>query len=220
MEEEFEDYLKRLKARRTEDGYRYTDEDFEGFDFILPNSVRMVFAQNLQFNDSKFRTLPIGIENIRYSNNGIPKLFSLKYIHKKKSNQILVGPFRKTHLERHELDFASVVAGPWDYQSSRLTAVEYACYSSQFKFIAAPRGNGIDTHRFWETIYRGGIPVVKRNLWSQSLKYLDVPFIEISDWEEGLLKALVKVNSTKMIQPGTIKDLWWPSWEQRIKSYL
>jgi hypothetical protein len=29
MKEEFEDYLKRLKERRTEDGYRYTDEDFE-----------------------------------------------------------------------------------------------------------------------------------------------------------------------------------------------
>jgi len=29
MEEEFCDYLKRLKDRRTEDGYRYTDSDFE-----------------------------------------------------------------------------------------------------------------------------------------------------------------------------------------------
>jgi len=35
MEEEFEDYLKRLKARRTEDGYIYTDEDFEKYnDYI------------------------------------------------------------------------------------------------------------------------------------------------------------------------------------------
>jgi hypothetical protein len=35
MEEQFEDYLKRLKARRTEDSYRYTDEDFENhIDYI------------------------------------------------------------------------------------------------------------------------------------------------------------------------------------------
>lgn len=35
MEEEFEDYLKRLKDRRTEDGYKYTDEDFEKYiDYI------------------------------------------------------------------------------------------------------------------------------------------------------------------------------------------
>ena len=35
MEEEFEDYLKRLKDRRTEDGYKYTDEDFKKYiDYI------------------------------------------------------------------------------------------------------------------------------------------------------------------------------------------
>jgi hypothetical protein len=35
MEEKFEDYLKRLKDRRTEDGYKYTDEDFEKYiDYI------------------------------------------------------------------------------------------------------------------------------------------------------------------------------------------
>jgi len=29
MKETFESYLERLKERRTEDGYRYTDEDFK-----------------------------------------------------------------------------------------------------------------------------------------------------------------------------------------------
>lgn len=31
MEETFEDYLQRLKDRRTEDDYKYTDEDFEKY---------------------------------------------------------------------------------------------------------------------------------------------------------------------------------------------
>lgn len=31
MDETFESYLIRLKQRRTEDGYRYTDEDFETY---------------------------------------------------------------------------------------------------------------------------------------------------------------------------------------------
>ena len=35
MKETFESYLERLKERRTEDGYRYTDEDFEKYkDYI------------------------------------------------------------------------------------------------------------------------------------------------------------------------------------------
>ena len=31
------------------------------------------------------------------------------------------------------------------------------------KFILCPRGNGIDTHRIWEAIYSGVIPIVERN---------------------------------------------------------
>jgi hypothetical protein len=35
MKETFEDYLQRLKDRRTEDDYKYTDEDFEKYnDYI------------------------------------------------------------------------------------------------------------------------------------------------------------------------------------------
>jgi len=35
MRETFEQYLQRLKDRRTEDDYRYTDEDFEKYrDYI------------------------------------------------------------------------------------------------------------------------------------------------------------------------------------------
>ena len=36
MKETFESYLERLKAKRTEDSYIYTDEDFEKYkDYIL-----------------------------------------------------------------------------------------------------------------------------------------------------------------------------------------
>ncbi len=37
MDETFESYLIRLKQRRTEDGYRYTDEDFEKYNDYIKN---------------------------------------------------------------------------------------------------------------------------------------------------------------------------------------
>jgi len=37
MKETFEDYLQRLKDRRTEDDYRYTDEDFEKYKEYIIN---------------------------------------------------------------------------------------------------------------------------------------------------------------------------------------
>lgn len=37
MKETFEEYLQRLKDRRTEDEYKYTDEDFENYKYYIFN---------------------------------------------------------------------------------------------------------------------------------------------------------------------------------------
>ena len=38
--ETFEDYLQRLKDRRTEDGYEYTDEDFDKYKEYVKNCYK------------------------------------------------------------------------------------------------------------------------------------------------------------------------------------
>ena len=39
---------------------------------------------------------------------------------------------------------------------------QYLTDIRQHTFTFCPRGNGIDTHRLWETLYVGGIPIVER----------------------------------------------------------
>jgi hypothetical protein len=50
------------------------------------------------------------------------------------------------------------------------------------KFVICPRGNGIDTHRLWETLYMGSIPVVKYEPTHHLFK--DLPILFINDWDE------------------------------------
>jgi hypothetical protein len=48
------------------------------------------------------------------------------------------------------------------------------------KFVLCPRGNGIDTHRLWEALYMGSIPIVKyENIHKH---FIDLPILFISDW--------------------------------------
>jgi len=49
-------------------------------------------------------------------------------------------------------------------------------------FVLCPRGNGIDTHRLWETLYMGSIPIVKRNI--AYAEFYDLPICFIDDWTE------------------------------------
>ena len=50
------------------------------------------------------------------------------------------------------------------------------------KFVLCPRGNGIDTHRLWETLYMGSIPIVKYENTHHLFK--DLPILFINDWDE------------------------------------
>jgi hypothetical protein len=50
------------------------------------------------------------------------------------------------------------------------------------KFILCPRGNGIDTHRIWESLYLRSIPIVKKCV--AMSHFYDLPILWIDDWDE------------------------------------
>lgn len=49
-------------------------------------------------------------------------------------------------------------------------------------YVLCPRGNGVDTHRLWETLYMGSIPIV---LWdSAHAGWTDLPILFVNSWDE------------------------------------
>lgn len=49
--------------------------------------------------------------------------------------------------------------------------------------VLCPEGNGVDTHRFWETLYMGGVPVVTKNKMMQSF-FDKLPVLQLNSWED------------------------------------
>ena len=49
-------------------------------------------------------------------------------------------------------------------------------------FVLCPRGNGVDTHRLWETLYMGSIPITKRDIAYKGFE--DLPICFINDWSD------------------------------------
>jgi hypothetical protein len=49
-------------------------------------------------------------------------------------------------------------------------------------FVLCPRGNGVDTHRLWETLYMESIPIVRRHVAMED--FYDMPICFIDSWEE------------------------------------
>ena len=196
------------------------DVDFDDFSQHVPNSVKRIYLQNSMIRDPYFGVLPIGIESLKYLTNGLPKLFGDGYRNKVKNGKILVGPFGNTHPEREKLlALHRPEVENLDFVISRLSPTEYAVKASGYSFIACPRGNGLDTHRFWETLYRGSIPLVLKSNWSARIQELGIPLIELSTWEEALNLDVISSAGRLKFNPAELAALWEPFWEEQISFY-
>lgn len=49
-------------------------------------------------------------------------------------------------------------------------------------FVLCPRGNGLDTHRLWEALYMGSIPVVRRDIGYND--FTELPICWVNDWTD------------------------------------
>lgn len=87
------------------------------------------------------------------------------------------------------------------------------------KFVLCPRGNGIDTYRFWESLYLGAIPIVKNCINIDFYKEL-LPMTVINDYSEVTPQFLE--SEYKRLSPlrweGTPLDLTF--WMNKIRNTI
>jgi len=81
-------------------------------------------------------------------------------------------------------------------------------------FVLCPRGNGVDTHRLWETLYMGSIPIVKKDI---ALKdFEDLPICFIDDWTEITLQFLDEQKQQILSKSWNIQKLKVSYWVDKI----
>ena len=85
-------------------------------------------------------------------------------------------------------------------------------------FVLCPQGNGLDTHRLWETLYVNSIPVVRKNI--NNKFYTDLPICIINDWhelnEDFLKKEFIRINKLKH----NLDKLDFNFWKNKIESVI
>lgn len=74
-------------------------------------------------------------------------------------------------------------AEPWLIfcEPAKKTNAEFLAEMMVHRFVLCPPGNGVDTHRFWETLATGGVPVAFRNACTRSFEYLPVVLVDSCD---------------------------------------
>jgi hypothetical protein len=164
------------------------DADFN----LTPTNLKHWFAQNVEVDDPRITSLPIGLENFMWFKDR--KIKSMKNIltTKKNINNLLyvchnINTYPKERKEPYELfknkSWATVVNG-----RNGNGFDDYIKKIHNHKFVLCPRGNGVDTVRLWECLYMNTIPIVMNNF---NVKYFkDLPILIVDDWKEITEKRL------------------------------
>lgn len=175
--------------------------------------INHVYAQNIDCSVvyKNLTLLPIGIANAMWPHGDIPALYNVmsdayKY-KKRKALYVNINP--NTYGYRKQI--LDVISQTKNFEiSTNKPYPEYLRELSQHRFCLCMRGNGIDTHRFWESLYLGVIPVIINNATTKCenfieyLKMLEVPFVEMTGevfedalFSENIYKSkLIKFNSS------------------------
>lgn len=85
------------------------------------------------------------------------------------------------------------------------------------KFVFCPRGNGVDTHRIWETLYMGSIPIVKYE--KTHHLFTDLPILFIDNWEiinEDFLNEKYEEIINKDWNMDKLKISYWESFIKKL----
>jgi hypothetical protein len=134
------------------------------------NHPKMIawFAENPAFVHPKLIPTPIGIENTNWTPSKTPFIRSVNksaLIPWSERKYLLYINFAaKTNRKKRQplLDHFSQFDSVFVHKS-KVSFDTYMGYIENSKFVLCPQGNGIDTHRYYESLLMGAIPVVENS---------------------------------------------------------
>jgi len=198
---------------------------------IQSDVIQKIYTQNIDVDlkedpSDKITLLPIGIANSMWKHGDLLELYKImsSCYKTKKEKDIYVNINPNTYSYRKDILDKIVEKDSFTLSTSK-PYKEYLQELSTYYFCLCIRGNGIDTHRFWESLYLGVIPVIINNKTTKCenfVKYLNrlqIPFYEIKNddldvaftkytkgyFNRSLYKSIIKKNGESIFNIDSLK---------------
>lgn len=181
-----------------------------------PESVTKWFAVNVAYKDNCLIPIPLGLAN-NYSpkNIRINDLVNFKFEKVKKVNKLYVNLRKSTNYKERENIENIFRNKEWVViKEPNLSIDDYISDLNKYKFIFCPWGNGFDTHRIWEALYCGSIPITKSHV---GLSFGSLPIISFENFNNLSIEKLITESNKKdyNFEPLNLKY-----WNQLIKTEI
>ena len=196
--------------------------------FLLkPNCVKKWYSINVDYNHPNLIPIPLGIANdYSFKNINISDFKNnVKYLNFKKEFLAYLNFKPDTNEIKRNSVIHDYSEANWVFKNNDITLKQYMEELAKSNYVFTPPGWGIDTHRFWEVLYLGAIPIAEYSVnssmfniypviyydnnqtisesdlafnYESKFKDLDLEKLTISWWFQNIIKSS-KNNSGKSL---------------------
>jgi len=186
-----------------------------------PSSIVKWYAQNAIYDNERLISIPIGLENHVGKSKGkftdhdwfVNNVYYLQKINKDDSIYCNWNP--NTNREIRQPIIEKLRKNCLNLQiEHNLSFQEYCKNMARHKFVICPPGNGLDTHRLWESLYLGCYPITLNN---RIYKDFMLPILQINDWSE-VTQELLNIHYIKYKDEISFDELLMKYWINKIKN--
>ncbi len=166
--------------------------------FLDSINIKHIFCQNIEFLDSKASFLPIGIAN-RMWPHGNPRYIEeiqRNTLIERKTGNIFCNFSISTNRNVRNQCLESMKKNGIHFCNG-FTQENYIEMLANHKYSICPEGNGLDTHRFWESLYVRTIPIVTKTSLTEQIRASGIPCVLIDSWNTFSLNSLPEYSSFK-----------------------
>lgn len=206
--------LEKIKKNNDKNFILITHNSDDPIDEVeIPENLLKWFGTNMEYEHEKIIPIPIGLENDHWH----PQKRSILEASKGNINRIpkalsqfnpVTFPQERQQLLRNILNGLVYADSYYCVNGERFQT--YADNLTKYAFCLCPRGNGIDTHRIWESLYLGCIPIVKKHPTHNFER--DLPIIFVDYWLEitkEFLEQKIKEIDHSLFQSELLTMSYW-----------
>jgi hypothetical protein len=133
------------------------------------------YGQNMDSLHKKVHGIPIGLENRHWGRVNTDVILA-------KRNSLKVNLlYLNFTLRNGRKNILDIMINKGFKINRNLSWASYIEELSTYKFCLCPAGNGTDTHRLWECLYLGVIPIIKDEICFKDFKCLPILFVNDYD---------------------------------------
>lgn len=184
--------------------------------FLEEDKILAWFGQNMDLVHPKMHPIPIGIANgcWPHGDGSILKTFQHRSL---KTHCLYLNFSIGTYPQERQHAYDLLSKAPFSFSVPHKSFQGYLEDLASCEFCASPRGNGMDTHRLWEALYLGTIPIVKHS--SLDPLYAEFPVILIDSWQQVSETFLQEKKAALRLQSFSDEKLYMPYWTHLINNY-